>query len=66
MLVCKKTQTNHARQTFVLRHTIILEMSKKMTSDEDMFTQIMLLFSNLLAVIVAFLSANRYTQLNYG
>jgi hypothetical protein len=39
---------------------------KKMTCDEDMFTQIMLLFSNLLAVIVAFLSVDRYTQLNYG
>jgi hypothetical protein len=41
-------------------------MTKKMTSDEDVFTQIILLFSNLLALIVAFLSTDRFTQLNYG
>jgi hypothetical protein len=37
-----------------------------MATEEDVFTQIMLLLSNLCAVIVAFLSADRYTQLNYG
>lgn len=41
-------------------------MTKKMSSDEEVFTQIMLLCSNLLALIVTFVSTDRFTQLNYG
>ena len=37
-----------------------------MTTGEDGFTQFVLLLSNLCAVIIAFLSVDRYTQLNYG
>ena len=41
-------------------------IKKTMACEDDLCTQIMLLVSNMCAIIVTFLSVDRYMTLNYG